>query len=186
MATRCGVTVTPGCTRCAPFTTITSPGFSPSRTMRNPSITRPKFHLAIFDLIVGAEQQHVFLVLIGVDRTIFDQDRRIFVARQQLHAGEQAGSELSVFVLPARPARGLCRFADSIGCREIEGAGVRKPFLVGEPDLNRVPVASDWALAVTRHLHVAQVALLIARRNTGKSDPSTRPMTARSRRCCRP
>ena len=43
IVTRCGVTVTPGCTRCDPFTTITSPGFRPSRTMRNPSITRPSF-----------------------------------------------------------------------------------------------------------------------------------------------
>src|SRR6202035_998070 len=30
MVTFCGVTVTPGCTRCAPFTTMTSPAFKPS------------------------------------------------------------------------------------------------------------------------------------------------------------
>src|SRR5580698_6740043 len=35
---------------------------------------------AIFDLIVGAEQQHVLLTLIGVHRTIFDQDGGIFAA----------------------------------------------------------------------------------------------------------
>src|SRR5882672_6846860 len=34
-----------------------------------------KLHFAILDLIVGAEHQHVFLVLIGIDRAVFDQDR---------------------------------------------------------------------------------------------------------------
>ena len=90
MATRCGVTVTPGCTRCAPFTTITSPGLSPSRTMRKPVDDAPQLHLAVFDLVVGAEQQHVFLVLIGIDCAIVDQDRAVLAAAEQLHTGEQA------------------------------------------------------------------------------------------------
>ena len=50
IVTFCGVTVMPGCTRCAPFTTMTSPALRPSRTMRKPSITRPELHLAILDL----------------------------------------------------------------------------------------------------------------------------------------
>src|ERR1700730_4415385 len=102
IVTRCGVTVTPGCARCAPFTTITCPGFKPSRTMRKPSIAS-EFHLAILDLVVGAEQQHVLLVLIGIDRAVLDQDGRILAAHQQLHPCEQAGCELSVLVLKNRP-----------------------------------------------------------------------------------
>src|ERR1700761_8346639 len=31
--------------------------------------------LAILDLVVGSEQEHIFLTLIGVDRAVFDQDR---------------------------------------------------------------------------------------------------------------
>src|SRR5450432_361453 len=37
----------------------------------------PQFDLAIFDLVVRPEQQHVFLTLVGVDGAIIDQNRRV-------------------------------------------------------------------------------------------------------------
>src|ERR1700689_373139 len=41
-----------------------------------------EFDPAIFDLVVGSQQQHVFLILIGVDRGIIDQDRRVLGAAE--------------------------------------------------------------------------------------------------------
>src|SRR5271156_994471 len=48
----------------------------------------PELDLAILDLVVGSEQEHVFLALIGVDRAIVDQDRVVFIAPHELHPGE--------------------------------------------------------------------------------------------------
>src|ERR1700677_3608246 len=45
----------------------------------------PELDLAILDLVVGSEQEHVFLALIGVDRAIVDQDRVVFIAPHELH-----------------------------------------------------------------------------------------------------
>src|ERR1700679_3677723 len=61
-----------------------------------------EFHLAVFDLVVGAEQQHVFLALIGVHSTIVDQNGRILSAPEQLHPRKQAWCELTVLVLQHR------------------------------------------------------------------------------------
>src|SRR5271169_5771007 len=44
--------------------------------------------LAIFNLIIGTEQQYVLLILVGVDGTIIDQDRRMLLTAEQLHARE--------------------------------------------------------------------------------------------------
>ena len=60
IVTRCGVTARPGCTRCAPLTTITSPGFKPSRTMRNPSITRPSLTLRYSTLLSAPSRSTYF------------------------------------------------------------------------------------------------------------------------------
>src|ERR1700677_2175790 len=58
-----------------------------------------EFHLAVFDLVVGAEQQHVLLALIGIHSTIINQNGRILAAPQELYARKQAGRELTLFVL---------------------------------------------------------------------------------------
>ena len=70
-----GVTVTPGCTRCAPLTTITSPGFQPFPHDAQAVNHAARLDPAVFDLIVRAQHQHVFLILIGVDGAVVDQDR---------------------------------------------------------------------------------------------------------------
>ena len=128
----------PGCTRCAPFTTMTSPAFSPSRTTRRPSTTRPSFTLRYSICIVGAEQQHIFLALVGVDGAVVDHDRGIFVAAQQLHAGEQAGRELPVLVCSTARARIVPVCGLSWLSTKSTVPCVRKALLVGQPDVHRL------------------------------------------------
>src|SRR6266478_6777215 len=97
-----------------------------------------EFHLAVLDLIVGAEQQHVLLVLIGVDGAILDQDGRIFAAHQQLHPFEQAGRELSVLVLQHGPRADRSGLRIELIVDEIEASGMREPVLVGQADLHGI------------------------------------------------
>ena len=99
MATRCGVTCTPGRTRCRPFTTMVSPAVSPLCTTRRPSMTGPELHRAVLDLVVGADHQHVAHALIGADGAVVDQHRLVLAAAEELHAGEQARREAAVLVL---------------------------------------------------------------------------------------
>ena len=128
--------------------------------MRKPSITRPSFTLRYSIWLSGPSTEHVFLVLIGIDRAIVDQDRRVLAARQQLHPGEQARRELPVLVGE------YCACADRTGLRielvveEVDGARVRETFLVGEADTHWIRRVGR-AVARARHLQVAQVALLI-------------------------
>src|SRR5580658_4077037 len=54
--------------------------------------------LAIFDFVIGSEQEHIFLALIGVHGAIVDQDRVVIVAPDELYAGEEPGGEQAVLV----------------------------------------------------------------------------------------
>ena len=176
MVTRCGVTVTPGCTRCAPLTTMTSPALRPSRTTRRPSMTRPSLTLRYSILLSAPSTKHVLLTLIGVDRAIIDQDRRVFAAAEQLHARKQAGREQPVLVVAAPRARGWCRSEDSADCRRSPWCrGAESPPRWRGPldGIGRIRASSGrsplapFACSAGRFAH--------RRRSTDKSDPSTPP-----------
>src|SRR5579859_3303523 len=98
----------------------------------------PEFYLAVFDLIVGTEQQYVFLALVGIHGTVFDQDRRIFSTGEELYARKQAGGEPTLLVLQhgARPdgaGLGIQLIVD-----EIDRPGMGKSLLIGQSDLNGI------------------------------------------------
>src|SRR5271169_886164 len=94
--------------------------------------------LAIFDFVVRAEQQHIFLILVGVHGAIFDQDCRILAARQELHARKQAGRELPILVMQDRACADRAGLRIELIVDEIHGSGMRKSLLVGKADLNGI------------------------------------------------
>src|SRR5580692_4851933 len=120
-----------------------------------------EFHLAVFDLIVGAEQQHVLLTLIGIHSAIIDQNGRILSAPQELHARKQARRELTVFVLQHRARANGAGLRIQLIVDEIDRSRMGKSLLVGQPDPHGIArVARTW-LAAARHLRVSQVALFV-------------------------
>src|SRR5437763_994028 len=69
---------------------------------------QPVKHAAELDasirhLIVRLEHQDVFLILVGVDGTIVDQDGRVLVAPEQLNPGEHARRIQAVLVVENSP-----------------------------------------------------------------------------------
>src|ERR1700692_2409267 len=112
-----------------------------------------KLHLTIFDHVVGTQHENVFLALIGVDGSIVDQDRRVFAAAEQLDPGEQPRRVLAILVLQNRAGAYRTGLRIQLVVDEIDGARVRKAFLVGQSNLNGIGrIARTHALAGPRHL----------------------------------
>ena len=63
----------PGRTRCRPSTTIVSPLRQPVAYHAQPIDHRAQFDRPVLGLLVGADDEHVFAILIGADSTIVDK-----------------------------------------------------------------------------------------------------------------
>ena len=78
--TACGATSAPGRMRCRPLTTTRSPAFRPAGDDAQAVDLRAERDLAVLGLVVGADHHHELLVLVGADRALVDQQRRLGLA----------------------------------------------------------------------------------------------------------
>ena len=123
-----------------------------------------QLHPPVFDLVARAEQEHVFLALIGVYRAIVDQHRGVFAAAQQLHPREQTGNVESVLVRQHGAGADRAGLRIDLVVHEVHLALVRE-----SPPRSPIPPARDLGASrelgrspATGQRDVTQIGRLVA------------------------
>src|ERR1700680_4035955 len=88
----------------------------------------------ILDTIVALQHEHELAILIGADRLVLNQDRRVLLAAEESYTREQSRCEEPVAVRQQRPRANSSRRSIDTVVNEIEPSHVRKSRLVGETD----------------------------------------------------
>ncbi|CAJ3435735.1 Uncharacterised protein [Burkholderia pseudomallei] len=119
------------------------------------AVLRAELHLAIRHAALLIDDEHELLVLIGVDRRVVDEQRRMRRAAAHLHARVEAGHERAVRVVEARTHADRARRRIEPVVDRIDHALPRVAALVREAELD------GHLAAVLRAADVLQVSLLV-------------------------
>src|SRR6266403_1479882 len=103
---------------------------------------RPQLDFSELRLVVLPDDQHEFLALIGADRVLGCQHRRVRAASHQPDPRKKPGRKAPLGIVEYRAPAHRAGLRVQAVVDEVHHAAVREPFLVGQPHRHRTGIRS--------------------------------------------